>query len=57
MDFSARLGADPPPHSLCGKGLQRRVAEKDAVLCFDIYDSRYWCIDCAFSVHTHRQKV
>ena len=41
MDFFARPGADPPPHSLCGKGLQRRMAEKDAVLCFDIYDSRY----------------
>ncbi|WP_299698029.1 hypothetical protein [Hydrocarboniphaga sp.] len=33
MDFSARQGADPPPHRSCGKGLQRRLAEKDAVSC------------------------
>ena len=42
MDFFDRLGADTPPHSLCGKWVQRRMAEKDAVLCSDIYDSRYW---------------
>jgi len=39
MDFFARLGADPPPHLLCGKGLQRRMMKKDAVSCFDISDS------------------
>jgi hypothetical protein len=31
MDFAARLDADPPPHSMCGKGLQRRMAAKDAI--------------------------
>jgi len=41
MDFFARLGADPPPHSLCGKGLQRRMAEKDAVLCNGFDETHY----------------
>ena len=31
MVFFVRLGADPPPHYLCGKGLQRRLAEKDTI--------------------------
>ncbi len=31
MDFAARLGADPLPHSWCGKGLQRRMVVKDAI--------------------------
>jgi hypothetical protein len=33
MDFCARLGAAPPPHRQCGKGMQRRRAEKDALSC------------------------
>jgi GntR family transcriptional regulator / MocR family aminotransferase len=33
MDFAARLGAGLPPHSMCGKGLQRRMAAKDAISC------------------------
>ena len=41
MGFFAMLGANPPPHSLCDKELQLRMAENDVVLCFDIYDSRY----------------
>jgi hypothetical protein len=31
MDFAARPDADLPPHSMCGKGLQRRMAAKDAM--------------------------
>ncbi len=33
MDFFAVRGVDPPPHLLCGKGLQRRMVKKDAVSC------------------------
>ena len=33
MDLFARLGADPQAHFQCGKGMQRRVAEKDAISC------------------------
>jgi len=33
MDFFDMRGADPPPHLLCGKGLQRCRAKKDAVSC------------------------
>ena len=29
MDFFDMRGADPPPHLLCGKGLQRYRAKKD----------------------------
>jgi hypothetical protein len=39
MDFFARRGADPHPYGVYGKGLQRRMAEKDAVSCFVIFDS------------------
>jgi hypothetical protein len=31
MDFFARLGADPQPYGVYGKGLQQRMAEKNAV--------------------------
>ena len=31
MDFFARLGVDPQSHCQCGKGMQRRMAEKDAI--------------------------
>ena len=31
MDFFVRLGADPPPYGVYGKGMQRRMAEKDAI--------------------------
>jgi hypothetical protein len=31
MDFAAKLGAGPPPHSMCGKELQRRMAAKDTI--------------------------
>ena len=41
MDFFARLGADPPPHPQCGKGLQRRMAEKDAISGGRICESNY----------------
>jgi len=41
MDFFARLGANPPPHSLCDKGLQRRMAEKDAVSCKPFGETHY----------------
>jgi hypothetical protein len=37
--FFARLGADPLPHCRCGKGLQRRMAEKDTVSCIDFGES------------------
>ncbi len=37
MDFFARLGADPLPYGVYGEGLQRRLAEKDAVSCFVIF--------------------
>ena len=33
MDFFARLGVDPQSHCQCGKGMQGRMAEKDAILC------------------------
>jgi hypothetical protein len=39
MDFAARLRADPPPHSMCGKGLQRRMAAKDAISCGRTYET------------------
>ena len=41
MDFFATLGADPQPHWQCGKGMQRRVAEKDAISC-----SGFGATDC-----------
>jgi hypothetical protein len=31
MYFFARQGAVPPPYGVYGKGLQRRMAEKDAI--------------------------
>ena len=31
MDFFTMQDADPQPHLLCGKGLQRRRAKKGAV--------------------------
>ena len=41
MNFSARLGADPQPHWQCGKGMQRRLAEKDAISCSDFGETDY----------------
>ncbi len=41
MDFFARLGVDPQPHWQCGKGLQRRMAEKAAVSCNDFGETDY----------------
>ena len=41
MDFFARLGATPPPHSLCGKGLQQRMAKKYAVSCNAFGETHY----------------
>ena len=41
MDFFARLGADPQPHWTCGKGLQRRMAEKDAISCSGFGETDY----------------
>ena len=31
MDFFVKLGADPQSHWQCGKGMQRRMTEKDAI--------------------------
>jgi hypothetical protein len=31
MDFFARLGTDLQSHCQCGKGIQRRMVEKDAI--------------------------
>jgi hypothetical protein len=33
LDFFARLGAEPQSHDKCGKGMQRRMVEKDSVSC------------------------
>ena len=33
MDFFARLGADSLPHNACGKGMQRRMMQKESVSC------------------------
>jgi hypothetical protein len=41
MDFAARLDADPPPHSMCGKGLQRRMAVKDTISCGRTYETAH----------------
>jgi hypothetical protein len=41
MDFFARLGARPRPHYPCGKGGQRRMAEKDTISCGRICESDY----------------
>ncbi|MDT8384722.1 MAG: hypothetical protein RRB22_09925 [Gammaproteobacteria bacterium] len=41
MDFFARLGADPQPYGEYGKGLQQRMAEKDAVSCFAFSGSQH----------------
>ena len=41
MDFFARLDADPHPHSTCGQGLQRRMAEKDAISCSGFGETDY----------------
>jgi len=41
MDVFGRRGADAPPHSLCGKGLQRRMAKRDAVSCQPFGETDY----------------
>jgi hypothetical protein len=41
MDFAARLGATTPPHSTCGKWLQRRMAVKGAISCGRICEMAY----------------
>jgi hypothetical protein len=41
MDFFARLGADPQSHCQCGKGMQRRMAEKDAISCSGFGETDY----------------
>jgi hypothetical protein len=41
MDFAARLGAAAPPHWTCGKGMQRRMAVKDAISCGRTYETAY----------------
>ena len=35
------LSADPLPHSQCGKGMQRRMVEKDAVSCTEFGEADY----------------
>lgn len=42
MDFFARLGADPLPHCPCGKGMQRRMVEKDTVSCHGFGETDYY---------------
>ena len=42
MDFFGRLGANPHPHCLCGKGMQRRMAGKDAISCHRFGGTDYW---------------
>ncbi len=41
MDFFARLSADPLPHCRCGKGMERRMVEKDAVSCNGFGETNY----------------
>jgi hypothetical protein len=41
MDFFARLGADPQSHCQCGKGMQRRMAEIDAISCSGFGETDY----------------
>ncbi len=41
MDFFVTLGVIPQPYGVYGKGLQRRVAKKDAVSCCVISGSRH----------------
>jgi hypothetical protein len=41
MDFFARLGADPQSHFQCGKGIQRRMAEKDTISCNGFGETDY----------------
>ena len=41
MDFFVRLGAGPQSHCQCGKGVQRRMAEKDAVSWFGFGEMDY----------------
>ncbi len=41
MDFFARLGADPQSHLQCDKGMQRRMAEKDAISCIVFGETDY----------------
>lgn len=42
VDFFARLGAGPLPHRQCGKGMQRRMVEKDAVSYWGLGDTNYY---------------
>ena len=42
MDFFARLGVDPQSHCQCGKGMQGRMAEKDAISCRVFGETDYW---------------
>jgi hypothetical protein len=51
MDFFARRGADPQSHCQCGKGMQRRMAEKDALSCFEISGLAYQYADAEVSEH------
>ena len=40
--FFARLGADSQPHGVYGKGMQRRMAEKDSVSCQCFGETNYY---------------
>jgi hypothetical protein len=42
MDFFARRGAAPQAHWWCGKGLQRSLAEKDAISCHCFDETDYY---------------
>ena len=41
MDFFAKLGVDPQSHCQCGKGMQGRTAEKDAISCRVFGETNY----------------
>jgi hypothetical protein len=42
LDFFARLGAEPQSHDQRGKGLQRRMVEKDSVSCIEFGEADYF---------------
>jgi hypothetical protein len=41
MDFFARVGADVQSRCQCGKAMQRRMAEKDAMSCCGFGETDY----------------
>ena len=41
MDFFVKLGADTQSHWQCGKGMQRRMTEKDEISCSGFGETDY----------------